>query len=335
MTGRPAEAGISDPIKTMLTGSMFTHVGYALAVLGVADALGDRTLHVKQVADTVEAHPDALLQLMRTGTGLGLFIEAPPRFFALTEAGQRMRKDTPESRYSSFIRSVERNGPLLAEIMHTLRTGRPAWEKVHGGGIFNQPDDAYKLQLHDSPQLKAILAGYDMSEVRTVVDVAGGHGNLISYLLKQHPRLRGVLFEQPPAIRLAKETMAADLAARCRFVEGSFFDTVPEGGDLYLITRALHNWNDDDVVRILSTIGTAMPPTARLLVAERLVDGGDPDAMNLFLNMLMMLLNGGRERGEEEYRDLMEQAGFTVTGVRHPEPRPGVPSESVLEASLK
>jgi hypothetical protein len=330
MTGRPAEAGISDPIKTMLTGSMFTHVGYALAVLGVADALGDKTLHVKQIGEAVGAHPDALLQLMRTGTGLGLFIEAPPRFFALTEAGQRMRKDTPGSRYGSFIRSVERNGPLLAEIMHTMRTGRPAWEKVHGGGIFNQPDDAYKLQLHDSPQLKAILAGYDMSEVRTVVDVAGGHGNLISYLLELHPRMRGVLFEQPPAIRLAKETMAAEIAERCIFVEGE-----PGNGDLYMITRALHNWNDDDVVTILSNIRAAMPSTAKLLVAERLVDGGDPDPMNLFLSMLMMLLNGGRERGEEEYRDLIEQAGFTVTGVRYPDPQPGVPSESVLEATPK
>ncbi|GLH99304.1 methyltransferase [Phytohabitans aurantiacus] len=335
MTGRPAEAGIADPIKTMLTGSMFTHVGYALAVLGVADVLGDKTLHTKQIAEATEAHPDALLQLMRTGAGLGLFIEAPPRFFALTDAGQRMRKDVPESRYGSFIRSVERNGPLLAEIMHTARTGRPAWEKVHGGGIFNRPDDAYKLQLHDSPQLKAILAGYDMSEVRTVVDVAGGHGNLISYLLDLHPHMRGVLFEQPPAIRLAKETMAAEVARRCSFVEGSFFDSAPEGGDLYLITRALHNWNDDDVVTILSTIRAAMPPTARLLVAERLVDGGDPDPMNLFLSMLMTLLNGGRERSEEEYRDLIEQAGFTVVGVRYPEPQPGVPSESVLEATPK
>jgi hypothetical protein len=335
MSNQPAEAGNLDPIKTMLTGSMFTHVGYALTVLGVPDALGDRTLHLKQLAEATESNPDALLQLLRTGTGLGLFLEAPPRFFALTEAGRRMRSDVPESRHGSFLRSVERNGPLLAEIMHTMRTGRPAWEKVHGGGIFNQPADAYQLQLHDSPPLKAILAEYDMSAVRTVVDVAGGHGNLLAYLLGRHPAMRGVLFEQPPAVRMAEETMSAEIAARCRFVEGSFFESVPSGGDLYLITRALHNWSDDEVVTILSTIRAAMPATARLLVAERFMTSGERDPMNLFLNMLMMLLNGGRERSEEEYRDLIEQAGFAVTGVRYPDAPAGVPSESVLEATPK
>lgn len=335
MTGRPAEAGTADPIQTMLTGSMFTHVGYALAVLGVADVLADRTVHLKELAEATETNPDALLQLLRTGAGLGLFIEAPPRFFALTAAGQRLRKDTPDSRYGSFIRSVERNGPLLAEMPHTIRTGRPAWEKVHGDAIFGSPDDPYRLQLHDSPHLKRLLTGYDMTSVDVVVDVGGGHGNLIGYLLERHPDLRGVLFEQPPAIRMARETMAPELARRCRFVEGSFFDSVPAGGDLYLITRVLHNWSDDEVVTILGTIRAAMPATARLLIAERLMNPGEREPMNLFLNMLMLLLNGGRERSEDEYRDLIERAGFAITGVRHPEAPRGLPSESILEATPK
>ena len=335
MTVDRGRADGPDPIVSMLTGSLFTHVGYALAVLGVADVLGDRTVHLSRVAETTGAHPDPLLQLMRTGTGLGLFIEAPPRFFALTPAGQRMRTDHPHSRHTSFVRSVERNGPLLAELLHTVRTGLPAWEKVHGRPIFEETGERYPLQLHDSPALIDLLTGYDLSGVRTVVDVAGGDGRVLDALLRRHPDLRGVLFDLPAAVHRAREMVRPDAADRCEFVEGSFFDAVPGGGDLYLITRVLHNWNDNAVTAILGAVRAAMPADARLLVAERLAARPEREPMTLFLNMLMLLLNGGHERTEEEYRDLLERAGFAVADVRYPTAATGTPAESLLEGVPK
>lgn len=335
MTDHAPAAEPADPMRTMLTGSMFTQIGYTLAVLDVVDVMGEKTCHISQIATATGTNQEALLQLLRTSAGLGLFIESPPRFFAATGAGLMLRKDAPDSRRGSFIRSVERNGPLIAEMVDTIRTGRPAWEKVHGSGIFGETGDPYKLQLHQSPALEGLLGRYELGNVSTVVDVAGGHGHLLEFLLRRQPHLRGVLFEQPPAIRKAQESLPPEVADRVELVPGSFFDSVPGGGDLYLITRALHNWSDDEVVTILTTIRTAMPPTARLLIAERLMVRGERDPHTLFLNMLMLLLNGGRERTEEEYQELIERAGYAVTTVHRPPEAAGARAESLIEATPK
>jgi hypothetical protein len=335
MTDQLVRTHGADPITTILTGNLFSYVGYAIAVLGIPDVLADQVVHLDQIAERSGADADALLQLMRTGAGLGVFVEAPPRFFALTQVGQRLRSDHPQSRHGSLIRMVERNGPILAEILHTMRTGRPAWEKVHGTAMYDEPDGPYNLHLHDSPQLNDMLTSYDMSNVRTVVDIAGGDGRVVSLLLRTHPHLRGVLFERPSAIALATQVMDAAIVARCDLVEGSFFETVPGGGDLYLITRVLHNWNDDAAVAILRTVRAAMPAGARLLVAERFMARNEHEPVTLSLNMLMLLLNGGHERTEQEYRDLMDRSGFTVNEVWYSAAPAATPAESLLEVTPK
>ncbi|MFD0692000.1 methyltransferase [Actinomadura fibrosa] len=329
-----AKADIPDPIMIMLTGGLFTHVGYALARLGVADEMSDAPSDVTSLAEKVSAHPDALLQLLRTGVYLGVFTESPGRHFALTAAGRQLREDAPQSRKASLIRSVERNGPIMSEIMHTVRTGLPAYEKVHGTPFFNRPEDKYQLHIGGSPHVREMMSRYGFPAEGTVVDVAGGYGYVLTGILRDHPALRGVLFDQPHAIKLAEELIDEDVADRCELVGGSFFDSIPTGGDVYLVTRTLHNWSDEATLTVLKNIRAAMPDSARLLVAERLME---PDfrrraAMTVYLDFYMLLLNGGRERTEEEYRDLLERSGFRVSGVHPSTAPPETPAEGLLEA---
>jgi hypothetical protein len=221
----------------------------------------------------------------------------------------------------------------MAEILNTVRTGLPAYEKVHGIAFFNRPEDKYQQAIGGSPHVRELVGGYGFPADGTVVDVAGGYGYILTSILRKYPEAHGVLFDQPHAIRLAKDLIDADVAERCELVGGSFFDAVPQGGDIYLITRTLHNWSDEAVLTVLKNVRTAMPDSARLLIAERLME---PDfarraAMTVYLDFYMLLLNGGRERTEEEYRDLLEQAGFAVNEVWYSTAPPQAPAESLLE----
>jgi len=323
-----------DPIMTMLTGSTFTYVGYALAKLGVADSLSDKPKDVETLATATGTESSALLQLLRTGVYLGLFTEAPERHFTLTDAGRQLRADAPRSRRASLLRNVERNGPILTEILHTMRTGRPAYEKVHGISFYDRREDTYQQEVGGSPHVESMLAGYDFSGAETLVDVAGGHGDALVSVLRGNPGLTGVLFDVPRNIELAREVVPEELSGRCRLVAGSFFDSVPPGGDVYTVARSLHNWSDGEVLTILKNIRAAIRPSGRLLVAERLMaaDISQRETMTVFLDFFMLLLNGGRERTEDEYRRLLEQAGFAVTGVRYSTAPPQAPAESLLEA---
>jgi hypothetical protein len=270
---------------------------------------------------------------MRTGAYLGLFTEAPARHFSLTENGKPLRADAERSQLDPLIRNVEQNGPVLDQIMHTIYTGQAAYEAVHGKPYFERQEDTYQRNMGGPTHLMGMLEGYDFSSAKTIVDVGGGYGYLIQSILQGNQSQRGILFDLPHVVRIGQEEIVdAGIAERCEFVGGSFFGNIPSGGDIYLITRVLHNWGDADALKILTNIRSAMSPSAKLLVGERLETPTNPQQMLIYLNMYMLLLNGGRERSEEEYRELLEQAGFEVTGVRHPTAEPGRPADSLIEA---
>jgi hypothetical protein len=333
----PKEMRKQDPVMSMLTGSLFSHVGYALAKLKVAELLSGKTVYIQHLAEQTSTDQGALLQLMRTGAYLGLFIEAPPRYFALAEAGRPLLADAERSQRGSLIRNVEQNGPLLDQIMHTLHTGQSAYEVVHGKPYYERPEDTYQRNTGGPTHLISMLADYDFSSANTVVDVGGGHGYLIESILQRNDHLRGIVFDLPHVVSVAKEEITdPSITGRIEFAAGSFFESVPTGGDIYLITRVLHNWGDADALKVLTNTRAAMSSTSKLLVGERIETTTEPQEMLIYLNMHMLLLNGGRERAEGEYRGLLKQAGFEVAGVRYPVATPdGRAADSVIEALPK
>ena len=166
-------------------------------------------------------------------------------------------------------------------------------------------------------QAAQAAAGYDFSGLRTVVDVGGGYGTILAAVLRANPGLRGVLFDQPAVIEGARPRIAASgLAERCELVSGSFFDTVPAGGDVYILSSVLHNWDDERAIEILRTCRRAMRDAARLLIVELVIPPGNTPGDGKMLDLQMMVLfTGGKERTPAEYRALLEAGGFRQTRI--------------------
>ena len=176
----------------------------------------------------------------------------------------------------------------------------------------------------------AILRSYDFSGVDVLVDIGAGNGSLLMTILQKYPALRGIVFDLPGvATRARRLVEATDLAERCQVVGGSFFDAIPTGADAYLARHILHDWDDASALDILRTIHRAMPPRGKLLVVEGIVAPGNDPSFTKLLDLNMLVILGGRERTEQEYRTLLEEGGFQVTRV--------IPTEaevSVIEAKV-
>ena len=210
------------------------------------------------------------------------------------------------------------------EVLHSVRTGETGLEKALGVSEYEfleqHPEEASHfnaamLGFHGA-EPAAIVDAFDFSGAQRVVDVGGGSGNLITTILRDNPGLRGVLFDLPQATIDGEKTIAATgLADRCRVVAGDFFEAVPDGGDAYLLSHILHDWGEEECLRILSNCRRAMSDQGRLLIVEWVLRPGDePDPAKL-LDLVMLVMPGGQERTEEEYRALLARAGFTLTRV--------------------
>jgi hypothetical protein len=250
----------------MLSASVPAQCCYALAKLGVPDLLAAGPRPVAELAAECGADPRVLQRMLRALAALGLFRHAGPEGYALTSAGELLRADVPGSLRQTAIMHGEAVFRSFAEIMHTVHTGQPAFEKVHGQPFYDylaeHPDTAAVFaDAMGSEPVPAVLTGYDLTGVGTLVDVGGGNGGLLAEVLAAHPGIRGVLLELPDSVAAASTRLAAaGLADRVELVAGSFFDVVPTGGDVYVLARVLHNWTDEHAETILRRIGSAMRP---------------------------------------------------------------------------
>jgi SAM-dependent methyltransferase len=158
----------------------------------------------------------------------------------------------------------------------------------------------------------ALLAAYDFSRFERLLDVGGGEGALLRDILVATPRLHGILFDLPQVVAHAPGILTGEIAARCQIVGGNFFDSVPEGADAYLLKGVIHDWQDEDAARILRKVRRAIRPDGTLLLIEGVVDSA---TRPVGLMELLMLVIGGRERTEADFRSLLAATGFSLTRV--------------------
>lgn len=309
----------------ILSSSWVAQCCYAVAKLGVPDLLADGSRTVDELAARCGADPDALARLLRGMASIGLFRRTAPRTYALTSVTECLRSDVPGSLRELAVLDGEEVFRSFADIMHTVRTGAPAFDKIYGEPFYdylggNDKAAASFTEAMNANRVPTVPASCDLSEVGTFVDVGGGSGGLLTEVLTAHPAMRGVLLELPEAIRQAeKKLVDAGLAGRVALVEGSFFDAVPAGGDAYVLARVLHNWADEKALLILRRVRAAMSPGTRLVVFEQLVpaEDSDPDAASGMVDLLMLVLLEGHDRTEEHYRRLLAEAGFVLDEVHH------------------
>lgn len=318
-------------LRRLIGSYRITHAIKAAAELGITDQLGDRPRGAEELAERLRVNAQALYRLLRTLVSIGLLADAGDGLFTLTPVGACLRSDAPDGmRAWALCEGAEYYQGAWMNLLHAVQTGETAFEYTHGMTFYQylarhpETGHGFSQAMLDYARLiaAAVVAGYDFAGVRRVVDIGGSHGHLLSAVLNANPTVSGVLFDRPAVIERAEERMrGAGLAGRVELVAGDFFDSLPAGGDLYILSRILMDYDDDASVRLLQNCRRAMAAGGRVLIVQLLMpeqrDGGAQgrlfEAAVSDLNMLV--LTGGRERTEGEYRTLLGRAGFRLTRV--------------------
>jgi SAM-dependent methyltransferase len=288
--------------------------------LGIPDLLAVSEQSVDELATATQSDADALYRVMRLLAPEGVFREVLPRHFELTEVGAVLRSDRPGP--GDYVRMINSEAYLAFEqLLHSVRTGKPAFDKVFGSPRFDwlseHPEQAALFQRAmvalSLGSNEAVADAYDFTPFARVVDVGGGHGQLLSAILARNPHLNGVLFDLPSGVAAAQQGAGGDLP-RTEFVAGNFFESVP-GGDIYVIKKVVHDWNDEHAAVILRNCRKAMQPNGKVLLAETLVPPGDePDGIKN-IDVVMLVVTGGLERTEAQYASLFGAAGLRLERV--------------------
>ena len=310
----------TNPMEYIWPGIIAAQAIHVAAKLRLADLLASGAKTAAELASQSGAHPVALERLLRALSTLEIFVPISDDRFSNTPLSEMLRSDQPQSQREGALFLPARFLWLpLGELYESVRTGDPAFQRVFGQSFFeylgaHQADaEVFNRTMTQGIAwtTPALLAAYDFSRFEQLVDVGGGEGALLGHILAATPRLQGVLFDLPYVVARASEILKSDVAARCKIVGGNFFDSVPEGADAYLLKGVIHDWPDDDAARILRNTRRAIRQNGTLLLIEGIVDSARP----VGLMELLMLVIGGRERTEGEFRSLLGATGFSLTRV--------------------
>lgn len=335
-------------MRALIEGALRTQAIYVVARLGVPDQLALEPRTAGDLAARLGVHGPTLLRVLRYLASCGVFVEDGDGRFGLAPPGQLLQTAHPRSLRPSAIRAGEGMWSVSSRLLNAVQTGVTPHDEVHGTTFFERvgdraSSDAFGARMNGSTLGlgKAIASLESVRRARTIVDVGGGHGGMLIELLREHPSARGVLFDRPATIEGARALIdGAALAERCEAVAGDFFQAVPAGADVYLLSWVLHDWDDERAARILRVCRDAAKPDSTLLVVEVLLPSRatmlkrddrvitEPYAIDL----QMLLLTGGRERTAAEYAELLAGAGYVIRATVKPDSARGA---SLIEASIQ
>jgi hypothetical protein len=297
---------------------------HVVAALGVADLLSAGPKSAEELGEATGACGPSLRRVMRALTSFGIFSQDSAGRFALAPLGEFLKRDVPGSLHGAALFFGGETGTSSVRLfLECVKTGESATHKLAGGkGIFEWlQSDPERTKLFNAVMtsfsalhITGLLEAYDFSPAKTIVDVGGGHGKILSEILKGNAGLHGVLFDLPHAFNGGKNTIAqAGLTDRCEVISGDFFVSVPAGADLYLLSRVIHDWDDEKSVAILNVVRGAIAPHGRLVLLENMLRPSASTVYPALSDLNMLLLTGGCERTEEEYCALCRAAGFELT----------------------
>ena len=311
----------------MATGHYVSRALDLVARLDIADLIAGGTCTGADLAARTNTNAAALRRVLRLLVAQGVFGEDKDTF-SLTPLGEALRSDIPgSSRASVMLFAGVGIQDSWKELEYSVRTGQPAFRKHSPDGDAFSTMDPEMIRVFDAAMATfapgiaaAVAAAYDLSSFGTVVDVGGGNGAILIGLLKAYPRLRGIVFDRESSAAGARSKIAeAGLSQRCEAVGGDFFEAVPKGGDAYLLKHVIHDWNDEQATRILENCRRAMPRGGKLLIVEGLypprIDQSLESRGATSNDVNMLVVAGGRQRSEDEFRRLYRAAGFELTRI--------------------
>lgn len=311
----------------MWSGHLVSRGLYVVAELAIADHLADGPKTAAELATATGANKGALRRLLRMLASRGVFAEEEPGRFHLTPLSECLRSGIAGSVRDTIRMYGEMHWRAHGSLLHSVMTGTPAFDHVAGAPVWEYLADhredserfARGMANLSALENETIAHAYDFSSFRTVIDVGGGRGGFIAEVLKGNARLRGVLFDESHVVSHPTDIQGSGVADRCQIVAGNFFESVPGGCDVYVLKRVLDGWDDEHALRILRLCRQAIPSYGRLLSINGVVPHGGPysrkDVAILMLDMVMLTDNWGRERTEDEFRDLYRHVGFTLNRV--------------------
>ena len=312
-------------LMRLINGYQVSQALHVAAMLGVADQLKDGPKSYEILARACGTHPTSLYRLLRALAAIGVFREGDNKEFSLTPLGLCLTNDAPRST-RNYARWIGQRGQWgsWANLLHSIKSGESALGFTYGTDAWT-----YRMQhpgeqaVFDSAmtgnsrtEAQAVLEAYDFGRSGCVVDIGGGQGLLLKTILLACPASRGILFDQPQVIASADQALTSpELGQRCQLVAGSFFESVPAGGDLYIMKVILHDWDDQTSIDILRTCRGAMSATATLIVIERVI--GPPNEMpeGKFSDLNMMVQYAAMERTRQEFDNLLKNGGFKMTEI--------------------
>ena len=321
----PEERTLQAQLVDMSMAHWLSRIVYVAAELRLADHLLDGARSAEELAGPTATHSPSLYRLMRALVNLGLLTESCERQFRLTPLGAALRQDAPGStRASVLVCASDWWSRAAGELLFSVQTGKSGFEKALGAPLFEwlarNPGFAAlfsetMIGFHGS-EPQAVAAAYEFTGLSTLVDVGGASGNMLATILEGNPSLRGILFDLPHVVQDAPALFQArGLSNRVTIESGSFFERVPAGGDAYLLSHIIHDWNDEQSISILSNCRQAMRPDNRLLIIELVLPPPGVSQPGEILDLIMLVDVAGQERSAEEYRVLLGKAGFGLTRI--------------------
>ena len=310
-------------VLQLASGYWLSRAVYVAAQLGIADLVKDGATSATDLAATTQTNAGALYRLLRALASVGVFAESGERQFVQTPLSETLRRDTSGSiRGMVVFLGDHLHWSIYEQLLYSVRTGKRGFDHVLGQAPFEylsqHPEDARVfdegMTSLSSTSSAAVAEAYDFSSFRTVMDLGGGNGALLAAILGRYPNLRGILFDAEHVIERARQAGVLK-PGQCEMVHGDFFGSIPSGADAYLFKHVIHDWDDEHALKILQNCRRAISDSGKLLIAEMIVPPGNDPAFVKLLDLEMLMIPGGLERTEEEFRRLLAAASFQLTKV--------------------
>lgn len=323
----------------LASGYWISQAIYVAAKLGIADVLKYGAKSSNEIAIETGADDNSVSRLMRALCAVGVFRMNGNGTFAITDLGKPLQSRIPGSLRAMVITLGEVHYAAWAHLLESVKTGTAGFPRAFGAKMFdylgreNEDGNTFNRAMTDYSELSscAVLISYDFSGVRSIVDVGGGCGKLLTSILHMYPRIRGMLFDTRSVIAAAEESLKQHPCRdRCEMLSGSFLEAVPRDFDAYMLSCVIHDWDDACAIKILENCRRFMKRQSKVLLVEFVVPAGAEKSFSKLLDLNMLVMNGGRERTELEYQALFDAAGLRMTRII-----PTMSPLSVLEATLK
>jgi hypothetical protein len=329
----------SVPLLEMAMGAWVSQAIYVAAKLGIADVLRDGPKSCDEIAAVTRTPAPSLSRLLRALRSLGVIGTSEGGKFRLTALGGPLQADGPGSLRALVLTLGETHYEAWGALLHSVTTGAPAFPSVFGARLFEYLDqdrdagDTFQEAMSNVSALvsRAVMLAYEFSGIHLLADVGGGCGQFLMAVLEAVPDMCGILLETPSVIAAATQKLASHpCRPRCALLSGNLLEAVPHGASAYLMSGVIHDWDDEQTIRILDNCRRAMAPNGKVLVVEMVLPSRDEPRFAALLDLNMLVMNGGRERTEDDFRQLFDAAGLQVTRLI-----PTLAPQSVIEGKRR